>query len=507
MLRAEQRQVFQETNVRLVELRHLEIDYYFTVNAAIGTQSVLIGGFAYGLFTKNTNNGTEYGRLSLAAFYVTSAITIFASIHVVVMSLLLQVFGPGLALHGPAGSMARAAEVMLDEQRQVMVGFITMMVFFALSTVMCFWTAMDFVSACICTGVFVVAVRQWLYYWRRVYFKLYWDKSRAKRMFEDVKAHSDEPFVRQTFSKYVNSNNVSTNKDAQPPQSMTTQDSEVSERPSLMDQTRQSIVNMFTRPSVTARPSMAANESTTNNPMMTSSTMTKVAIDPNSVVMEGYLTKKTLASRRSIMASSTSQWSQWERRYCVINGRGQLQSYKSRQEYRAGEPSSLKERPLELEDYWIYFDANIPSAEDSWDETKSVVSTATTATSSTKPTTAATSTPREMFRMTLVSKDTDVSRKFIFRCDTEEELEMWFDAIEQLLPENIATSNNADATPAEDPTLAAINPVIFDPNQHAQGLPSMPPAAAAAANGTSESASNSRRNSFRASFSLGSSKK
>eukprot|EP01042_Synura_sphagnicola_P008756 gene8756-11237_t len=203
MLRAEQRQVFQETNVRLVELRHLEIDYYFTVNAAIGTQSVLIGGFAYGLFTKNTNNGTEYGRLSLAAFYVTSAITIFASIHVVVMSLLLQVFGPGLALHGPAGSMARAAEVMLDEQRQVMVGFITMMVFFALSTVMCFWTAMDFVSACICTGVFVVAVRQWLYYWRRVYFKLYWDKSRAKRMFEDVKAHSDEPLVRQAFSKYV----------------------------------------------------------------------------------------------------------------------------------------------------------------------------------------------------------------------------------------------------------------------------------------------------------------
>jgi hypothetical protein len=42
MFRAEQERLFQETNVELVQLRHLEITYYFNVNSAIGTQAALI---------------------------------------------------------------------------------------------------------------------------------------------------------------------------------------------------------------------------------------------------------------------------------------------------------------------------------------------------------------------------------------------------------------------------------------------------------------------------------
>jgi hypothetical protein len=493
MLRAGQQQIFQETNVRLVELRHLEIDYYFTVNAAIGTQSVLIGGFAYGLFTKNTYNGTDYGRFSLAAFYVTSAITIFASIHVVMMTLLLQVYGPGLALHGPAGSMARAAEVMLDEQRQVMIGFILMMVFFALSTVLCFWAAMDLYSASICTAVFFIAVRQWLFYWRRVYFKLFWDRSRAKRMFEDVKHNdSDEPFVR------VRNLNVPPNTATAGAAGEVGEPSEVSERPSLLDQTRKSLANMLTRPSlINPRPSIisnsingAAGNTDINNPMYNASSFSG---DSKAIIMEGYLAKKTVAIRRSLVAGANSPAApSWERRYYVINGRKQLVAYKSRQEFRANEPSSLKERPLELGDYWIYFDTNIPTED--LDDTRSVVSSSTTASS--KIATVTTSAPREMFRMTLISKDADVSRKFIYRCDTEEELEMWFDAVEKLLPQCIATSDNINFE-----AMAGMNPALFDPNQHAQGMSTVAPPSLADNGGAS--GSNSRRNSFRASFSLG----
>jgi heme/copper-type cytochrome/quinol oxidase subunit 4 len=406
------------------------------------------------------------------------------------MTLLLQVYGPGLALHGPSGSMARAAEVMLDEQRQVMIGFILMMVFFALSTVLCFWTAMDLYSASICTAVFIFAVRQWLYYWRRVYFKLFWDRSRAKRMFEDVKhSNSDEPFVHMNFNVPPNNSAASAaGEDSEP--------SEVSERPSLLDQTRKSLANMMTRPSlINPRPSIvsttngASGNADINNPMYNASSLPGSS---KSIIMEGYLTKKTVANRRSLVAGANSlPPSAWERRYCAINGRKQLIAYKSRQEFRANEPSSLKERPLELEDYWIYFDTNIPMED--LDDTRSVVSSTTT---SSKVATGTTSTPREMFRMTLISKDADVSRKFIYRCDTEEELEMWFDAVEKLLPQCIATSDNINSE-----TMASTNPALFDPNQHVQGMSTVAPSSVTDNGGAS--GSNLLRNSFRASFSLG----
>lgn len=526
MLRAGQQQIFQETNVRLVELRHLEIDYYFTVNAAIGTQSVLIGGFAYGLFTKNTFNGTEYGKISLAVFYVTSAITIFASIHVVVMSLLLQVYGPGLALHGPSGSMARAAEVMLDEQRQVMFGFILMMSFFAISTVMCFWIAMDLYSACICTAIFFIAVRQWIFYWRRVYFKLYWDRSRAKRMFEDVRHNdSDEPSMRPSFAPNKAPLNKTSNANAVREENT----SDFTERPSMLDQTRKSLANIFQRSSIvnprTSTTATGPNTSDTNNPIHP-----QTALDPKAIVMEGYLTKKTLMQRKSMVSGSiTPSWSQWERRYCVINGRGQLIAYKSRQEFRAKEPSSLKERPLDLEAFWIYFDANVPN-EDFADETRSVVSSATGVTTSGKTvatTTGNSSNNREMFRMTLISKEADVSRKFLYRCDTEEELEMWYEAVEQLLPHCLATPDNNAETAAAAADAATTNRTLFDPNQHPQGLSTMIPTTYLHTNNNNHSSSNSnnndqtkdsstdgtssgsnsRRNSFRASFSLASGSK
>lgn len=451
MLKAGQQQLYQETNVRLVELRHLEIDYYFTVNSAICTQSVLIGGFAYGLFTKNVPSGHDYAKTCLSAFYICSALTIFASIHVIIITMLLQVYGPGLALHGPAGSMARAAEVMLDEQQQVMIGFMAMMFFFAISTVLCFWVAMDLYSAIICTAAFLVAVRQWLFYWRRVYFKLHWDKSRAKRMFQDVQQqNSDEPTVRPDFQQRSNRNadivNSTSNANSGGNKNGYQDDDSTvgGERQSIMSTTRQSIVNMFVRPSLMGKNASAAqqpNLSEISSPMQQQ--LQQQPYDSKEVRMEGYLTKKTYASRRSIIAGSSMQWSQWERRYYTLTAKGTLTAFKSRQEFRSGDGSSLRERPLDLEDYWIYFDANVPglSAEE-LDDSRTVVSATTTATGT------AGASKREFFRMTLLSKDAEVSRKFVFRCDTEEELSMWSEAVCLSVPQSIAANQpNAPQPP------------------------------------------------------------
>eukprot|EP01034_Spumella_vulgaris_P037347 gene37347-46081_t len=84
MYKANQEALFQATNQGLVNIRQSEINYYLSVNSAIGTQAALIGGFTY-------------------------TITVAASVHVIMNTMLLQILGPGLALNGPIGSMARDA--------------------------------------------------------------------------------------------------------------------------------------------------------------------------------------------------------------------------------------------------------------------------------------------------------------------------------------------------------------------------------------------------------------
>jgi hypothetical protein len=84
-----------------------------TVNNTIGTQAALIGGFTYSVFTQSqVNDENSYGVHVNSAYYVVSAVTVAAAIHVIIVTMLLQVLGPGLALNGPVGSIARAAEVI-----------------------------------------------------------------------------------------------------------------------------------------------------------------------------------------------------------------------------------------------------------------------------------------------------------------------------------------------------------------------------------------------------------
>lgn len=104
MNRANQYALFQQTNIGLLGIRQLELNYYINMNIALGTQAALIGGFTYGVFTQNQyDESTDYGWLFQDIYWVVSSGTIAASVHVIVTTMLLQVLGPGLALHGPIG--------------------------------------------------------------------------------------------------------------------------------------------------------------------------------------------------------------------------------------------------------------------------------------------------------------------------------------------------------------------------------------------------------------------
>lgn len=175
MNRANQYALYQATNQGLLGIRQAEINYYISLNVAFGTQAALIGGFTYGIFTQNQiNEANVYSSHFQDIYWVSSSGTIAAAVHVILTTMLLQVLGPGLALHGPIGSMARACEGMRKEQKSIITAFIVMIVLFSISTILSFWAVMSLEAATGATAVWLVASRYYYFYCERIYLRFYW---------------------------------------------------------------------------------------------------------------------------------------------------------------------------------------------------------------------------------------------------------------------------------------------------------------------------------------------
>lgn len=131
-------------------------------------------------------------------YWVSSAITIGLGIHCMLTTSMLLVFGPGLALRGPLGSMVRAIEGLVDEQQGVLWSYIlcvlcfgtksalksfificcncTLFVDTGIATAGTFWLMMYQVEAIICNGIMLIA----MYYWYdgsiRIYNRFKWEE-------------------------------------------------------------------------------------------------------------------------------------------------------------------------------------------------------------------------------------------------------------------------------------------------------------------------------------------
>ncbi len=177
MYKAEHEKMYQEANQVLIDIRKQEIDYYMRVNGAIGAQASLIIGFVYLTFTQNLTFDYVWTSYFNGVYFVASAITMALATHVILCTTLIQLLGPGLALNGPIGSMAKATHGMKIEQTQVMTSFLYMMASFTCTTVLLFWVTMDFYSSIASTACFIYAARYWLFYCSRIYHRFHWDQS------------------------------------------------------------------------------------------------------------------------------------------------------------------------------------------------------------------------------------------------------------------------------------------------------------------------------------------
>eukprot|EP01032_Pedospumella_encystans_P018117 gene18117-20634_t len=368
MNRANQQALFQQTNQGLLSIRQSEVNYYQSLNVAFGTQAALIGGFTYGVFTQNQinyENGYNAEDIIADVYWIISAITIALSVHVILCTMLMQVLGPGLALNGPVGSMARATEGMRLEQQQIIVSFIAMMITFSAATVLSCWVVMSFEASVGCSISFAVAACYWYKYCERIYLRFYWESEDAgwkprSGSFdpneEDPAAQTENPLTKA--NSYMSKQQTKANKKSKnglfrmvfgTKRTKSTAGEENDQR------SRSNSAGSY-------QPPLMTNITTTNILQRTltntsfSSEVPGMPINPNwaatstsrGVIMEGYLTKRGGNAQKFLNRSEP-----WERRYFTLTSAGNLYIYKNRHEYRNDHKNPIYTRPLRLSDYYI----------------------------------------------------------------------------------------------------------------------------------------------------------
>eukprot|EP01039_Chlorochromonas_danica_P006747 gene6747-7457_t len=445
MNRAHQSALFQATNQGLLQIRQLELNYYINLNIAFGTQAALIGGFTYGIFTLNQfRDDNNYSETFQKIYWVTSASTVAASVHIIITTMLFHVLGPGLALYGPVGSVANACEGMRQEQKTIFYAFIVMMILFSVTTTLSFWAVMELESAIGSTIVFALASRYWYVYSERIYLRFYWDPKDEGYQQGDNEPDRDSTIAQQIpFKQSTIHDNLLHEKhgvDHNPSSSKSTVS--VSPDEESVDEDKREkkerfmgfIPKAFRRKSEKKIASPSSKDDPTRQPSSASVTTsglpgelsygTAVVV----VVMEGYLTKRGKESgsgNRLVDLKSEP----WQRLYATLTSVGRLAFYENRQCYRNQPKLPVFKRPLLLSDYWIEFKNA---------EQERTISMETSTTLSTVVGPDGRKVPK--FQITLLPKDNEegesIRYPWILRCDTEEELEVWVTAMNEVSPQS-----------------------------------------------------------------------
>ena len=140
MLSAEHYALEHRAVQALLDIRQREVSYMTERFNSIGTQSSLIGGFVVAQLTA-IQPGSDPNTLEgiKQVFWGASAISLACSVHCILNSTFAAVWGPGLALRGPTGSVSRAYWSMVNERKHIMVAYVASLLFFVLQTIMGFY--------------------------------------------------------------------------------------------------------------------------------------------------------------------------------------------------------------------------------------------------------------------------------------------------------------------------------------------------------------------------------
>ena len=139
MLSAEHLALQSRLVQQLVAVRQKEMDYMLQRYQSIGTQAALICGFSISSLTGLTPSAPDVAPAVSHLFYISTFVCILTEMHVILTTLFVCNWAPGLALRGPTGSMSRAFDATRGERMQVSMSFCIGIFAFGVQTVLAVW--------------------------------------------------------------------------------------------------------------------------------------------------------------------------------------------------------------------------------------------------------------------------------------------------------------------------------------------------------------------------------
>jgi PH domain len=172
---AEQEVLLQNANQEVLAVRQLELSYFSTFFNSFSVQAALLAGFVL-----NSLNDNEYDRfaghqMADYVYWIFSAVLFAAALHCILTTVYCTVYGAGLALRGPIGSMVKAVDGMVAEQDGILVSFIICLLSFAMACLGYFWVIMTVEAAVISTFVMLIGLYYWSSHGLRIYNKFKWE--------------------------------------------------------------------------------------------------------------------------------------------------------------------------------------------------------------------------------------------------------------------------------------------------------------------------------------------
>ena len=152
MLSAEHYALEHRAVQQLLDIRQKEVAFLTDRFNAIGTQSSLVAGFVVTTLTAVDAGARDTHPFAKYTFWASSSISLALSFHCLLNSTFAAVWGPGLALRGPSGSVSRAFYLLRSDQKHVMFAFVGSVFFFIIQCAATFFV-LDHIPGWTASGV------------------------------------------------------------------------------------------------------------------------------------------------------------------------------------------------------------------------------------------------------------------------------------------------------------------------------------------------------------------
>jgi hypothetical protein len=133
-----------------LQIQEKELSYYTNNFNSLSTSSSLIAGFSFGALASTSDAG---GSFIAAFFYVCTTLSFGFNLLVVINCTFVTMWGPGMALRGPDGSMQKAVEGMQAQRTHTFIFFALGLVFLNLGLIGISWVNAVWYNALLVTFI------------------------------------------------------------------------------------------------------------------------------------------------------------------------------------------------------------------------------------------------------------------------------------------------------------------------------------------------------------------